>query len=78
MSMNTLCWPVSACASGGNGKPFAEPEQHFLAAVHVVDIPAAEEGLEHQVLLVGIEHLLGANDERDLAEPGLDLSRTPD
>ena len=38
-----------------------------------MDVPAADERLEHQVLLVGVEHLLGANHECDLAEPGLDL-----
>ena len=60
---------------GRQRQPFAEAEQHLLAAVHVVDVPAAEECLEHQVLLVGIEHFFRADHERDLAKPGLDLRK---
>ena len=47
-------------------QPFAEAEQNFLAVVHVMDVPAAHERLKHQVLLVGVEHLLGANHKRQL------------
>jgi hypothetical protein len=49
-----------------------EPQQRFLRGLHLVHIPAAEKRLEHQVFLVRIEHLLGADHEADLALPRLD------